>query len=573
MESQPDRNDNIEEMVSEEDEKKKDKRRNPSRKNKKQKPESDDDDEMEEVHNLTPDDIRQLLNLKDDDIVQTQEEISEDYKAYLNSLDWKTGLTKSEIKKYKKMWDEICDAIVNIPLISDVLRLKIGISEKADFIHKLIILYGLPMDSFEFIQMRKSLLSLYQKYQGMQLSQQQIIQYNQLEKKISEIAEYQSALKYTILSSGMSEKNKAFIFTKYQQLLTEPDNGKLKVWINTALYIPTNIQENSGIKKITPKNVDKYLCNIMQVLNEELYGMNNIKEQLIFFINNKLTKNDMKGAALALEGLPGIGKTCIINALSKALDLPMTCIPIGGAKDSSFLTGFSYTYEGAQPGAIVQALQELKCLNGIIFIDEIDKIPQTDKGSEISKALLHIIDPSQNFAFHDKYLSNQFDIDLSKIWFIYTLNNRNDIERTLCDRIPIIKVSGYSYQEKCEIAYRHLIPRALNNMNILPTEVEFSLESIRYLIHLLQENRLEIADSNGHSGVRQLKYLIEHIIMKLNLLRNLWDPTQKYSPKLTLSFQVENFKLPIVITPEIINQLGIADAYKPENLRHMSMYS
>jgi ATP-dependent Lon protease len=586
MNSKSNRNDNIEEdqnfdeMESEQEQEEQqqenknvNKKRKSTKKSKKQKEESEDE-EMEEVHHLSAEDIRQLLNLKDEgDFVQTQQEIAEDYKAYLNSLDWKTGLTKLEVKKYKKMWNEICDAIVNIPLISDVLRLKIGINEKADFIHKLIILYGLPMDSFEFIQMRKSLLSLYQKYQGMHLSQQQIIQFSQLEKRMAEIAEYQSSLKYLILSSNLSEKNKSFVFSRYQQLLSEPDNGKLKVWINTALSIPTNIHENLTIKKLNPRNIDKYLCNIMNVLNEELYGMNNIKEQLLFFINNKLTKKDMSGAAIALEGLPGIGKTCIINALSKALDLPMTCIQIGGAKDSSFLTGFSYTYEGAQPGAIVQALQELKCLNGIIFIDEIDKIPHTDKGNEISKALLHIIDPSQNFAFHDKYLSNQFDIDLSKIWFIYTLNNRNDIERTLCDRIPIIKVSGYTFHEKCEIAYKYLIPRALKNMNISSNEIEFSLDSIRYLIHLLQEHRLEITDSDGRSGVRQLRYLIDHIVMKLNLLRNLWDPTQKYSPKLSLSFQVNNFKLPIVITPEIINQLGISEAYQPENMRHLSMYS
>jgi ATP-dependent Lon protease len=250
----------------------------------------------------------------------------------------------------------------------------------------------------------------------------------------------------------------------------------------------------------------------------------------------------------------------------------MVSIPIGGAKDSSFLTGFSFTYEGAQPGAIAQALQELKCNNGIIFIDEIDKIPHTDKGNEISKALLHIIDPAQNHAFHDKYLSNQFDIDLSKIWFIYTLNNREDIERTLRDRIPIIKVSGYSYSEKNEIASKHLIPKALKNLNIGDGDIQFSAESIRYMISILQENQLEIADRDGRSGVRQLKYMIDHIIMKLNMLRNLWDPSKRYTHKLQLSFGVSNFRLPLIVTPDTIQQLGITETYRPENLRHLSMY-
>lgn len=532
------------------------------------------DQDEEDIHQLSSDEIRQLLNMMDDaDMVQSQQEIIQDYKMYLNSLDWQSGLNKGEIRKYKKLWGDICTAIVHIPLISDILRLKIGISEKADFIHKLIILYGLPMDSFEFIHMRKALLVQYQKFESMQYSQQQLTQYSELEKKMAEIAEYQSSLKYKILGSELNEKNKAFVFSRYQQLLTEPDNGKLKVWINTAMSIPTNVHVTTALKKMTPRTVDKFLCNVMDTLNQELYGMNSIKEQLLFFINNKITRNDTNGAAIALEGLPGIGKTCIIQALAKALDLPMVSVPIGGAKDSSFLTGFSYTYEGAQPGAIVQALQELKCKNGIIFIDEIDKIPQTDKGSEISKALLHIIDPSQNHAFHDKYLSNQFDIDLSKIWFIYTLNDRNNIERTLRDRIPIIRVSGYNYTEKCDIATKYLIPKALANMNIMSDQVQFSDDAIRYLIRLLQDHRLEIVDSDGRSGVRQLRYLIDHIVMKLNLLRNLWDPNKKYAPKLNLSFHVDEFKLPIIVTPDVINQLGINDFYQPDTTTHLSMYA
>jgi ATP-dependent Lon protease len=542
----------------------------PKRKIKKMKNNKEDSE-----YELSPSDLQALLSMMDKEPSQTQQEIIDDQKTFLNNLDWQSGLKKNEIKKYKKMWDDICDSIVYVPLISDILKLKIGIAEKADFIHKLLILYSLPLDSFEYIQMRKSLLVLYNKYNSIQLTQQQLTKYSELEKNMSDITEYQTSLKYTILGSNMIEKNKSFVYSRYQQLLNESENGKLKIWINTALSIPTESHKSKilGTKKITPKIVDKYLCDIKNVLDNELYGMNNIKEQLIFLINNKIMKNDVNGAAIALEGLPGIGKTCIVQALAKSLDLPMVCIPIGGAKDSSFLTGFSYTYEGAQPGAIVQALQELKCTNGIIFIDEIDKIPHTDKGNEISKALLHIIDPSQNHAFHDKYLTNQFDIDLSKIWFIYTLNDRNDIEKTLRDRIPIIRVKGYTFNEKYEIATKYLIPRSLKNMNINVTDIQFSPDAIRYLINLLKDKQLDISDSDGRSGVRQLRYIIDYIIMKLNLLRSLWDPSCKYIPKLELTYGISGFKLPLVVTPEIINQLDINTYYQNDGPRHLSMYS
>lgn len=522
-----------------------------------------------------------LANALDDD-VQSQKNLILEYKNYLNSLDWKFGLKKGEAIKYKKTWSDVCNHITDMPLISDIIKLNITTQEKAEFIHKLIILYGLSFDSFEFIQMRKILTFQYKKYQVMNYSDEELNEFNESEQNIIDtintdlgIGDSNSIIKYSIINSQMSKKNKACVFMRYQQLALGEDNSKLKSWIQTALSVPTKIQpiftsENSQIRN--PKMIDVFLSNVKNILDEELYGMANIKEQLLFFINNKISNVNTNCAALALEGLPGIGKTCIVQALSKALNLPMACIPIGGAKDANFLTGHGFTYEGSTPGAIVQALQELKCINGIIFIDEIDKIPQTEKGSEISKALLHIIDPSQNFAYHDKYLTNQFDIDLSKIWFIYTLNDKNNIEKTLRDRIPIIHIDGYTNFEKIDIVKNFLIPKALKNVNISISDVIFNDDAIKYIIQLASDNKMEICDSNGRSGVRQVKYLIEYLVMKINLLFNLWDPTQNYKFKLELSFSIPNFKIPLIVTRDVINNLHINDIEKNKSWNHLSMY-
>ncbi len=523
------------------------------------------------THEVQTIDLQTLLNTINDETPRTQKELLNDYKKYLNTIDWKSGFKKGEVAKYKDIWNSVCNDITDIPLISDVLRLNIDIAEKSEFIHKLIVMYGLSFDSFEFIQVKKILSNQFNRYKSLQLTSDQLANFSKLEEEITDVImlESNASLKYAILNSKMTDKNKAFVYSRYQQLSGE-DSGKLKNWIQTTLSVPTDILD-LNVNLDTPCARDNYLTNIKKTLDAELYGMTHVKEQILFFINNRIGKSDTRANALALEGLPGIGKTCIVQALSKALEIPMACIPIGGAKDASILTGYGYTYEGSTAGSIVQALQELKCLNGIIFIDEIDKISKSEKGNEISKALLHITDPSQNFAYHDKYLTNQFDIDLSKIWFIYTLNDRNNIDRTLRDRIPIIHVDGYTHKEKFDIIKNHLIPNALHNLNIPTDTVEFDDSAINHVLCLVRDSNMEIIDADGRSGIRQVKYLIEYILMKINLVLSLWDPKTSYQPLLKLSFTIPNFKLPLKVTPDVINSIGVG-GFNSNNTRHLSMY-
>lgn len=523
-------------------------------------------------------DLLELLSeIENSSNKMTQSQFTDQYLKLAKKLDWNKGLTNKEKKKYEKQYDEICSEMVKIPLISDILKLSMPLKDKAEFIHKLIILQGYAVDSFEFLHLRNVLNQTYLKHSMSNLTQEDIDRYNKLEKVLINEKVFIQPLKYRILSSNMTNKNKAYVYQRYQYWETlDSNNGeynKLKNWIETALSIPTEIKP-IGVNKSTPKSIDQYLYYVKEKLDKKIYGLHQVKEKILFFLNNKLSNDQTTGASLAICGLPGTAKTSIIQVLAEAIELPLTQLNLGGAHDASFLIGHGYTYEGSSPGAVVQALHDLKYKNGIIFIDEFDKISKTNHGAEISKSLLHIIDFSQNYKFHDRYLSSQFDIDLSKIWFIYSLNDKNMLDRTLRDRVSIIDVPGYTPIEKCLISSEFLIPTFLRNLNISEKNIVFPNETLLYLMRMIRERNMEICDEEGRSGVRQIKHILEHIIMKLNLLRNIsYTGKRKYNRKLQLSYQIPNFQLPLVVSIDTLNQLNIQEVFPEQNTRHMSMYN
>jgi ATP-dependent Lon protease len=300
----------------------------------------------------------------------------------------------------------------------------------------------------------------------------------------------------------------------------------------------------------------KYLFDVKNLLDREIYGLENVKEKILFSLNNRIINSDAKGLNFALSGPPGVAKTSIINVLSKSINLPFFQINAAGMKDSSFLLGYNFTYEGSAPGAIMQALASMKCKNGIIYFDEFDKISPTDHGMEISRALLHITDFTQNHKFHDRYISEQIDIDLSSIWFIYSMNDKNCINPTLRDRISIIEIDGYTTDDKRQIMHKYLLPAALVNIKLDKDAIKIEDTAIDYLIDIAGDISIL---KNGKSGIRQLKYLLDDILMKINFLRTTYNTsdTDKEKYKLNLSFSIQDFKLPLLITKQIIIDLNI----------------
>lgn len=237
---------------------------------------------------------------------------------------------------------------------------------------------------------------------------------------------------------------------------------------------------------------DKYdLKKALKVLDADHYSMEKIKDRILEYLAVLKLKGDLKSPILCFVGPPGIGKTSLGQSIANAVNRKYVRLSLGGLHDESELRGHRKTYIGAMPGRIIQSLRKAKTSNPVFILDEIDKIGKDFRGDP-SSALLEILDPEQNNSFYDNYLEMEYD--LSKVLFIATANSLNDIQPALRDRLEIIQLSGYSIEEKAEIAKRHLFPKqkkahGLDNVNL------------KYTPTILQQI---IKDYTRESGVREL---------------------------------------------------------------------
>ena len=204
--------------------------------------------------------------------------------------------------------------------------------------------------------------------------------------------------------------------------------------------------------------------------------------------------------------------TRIAHSLSQSLNVPFRAISLGTVTDVAYLSGHGYTYHESEPGRIVQILTETQNMNTIIYFDELDKVHQTEKGQAIQSFLTHLIDPSQNSKFHDTYL-NGLDLDLSRVLFVFSFNNEELLDRTVKDRLKIIKIAEPSKETKMEITRRFLIPEASANIGV---NVSLDDETIEYIVR----------HHGTTNGLRNIKRVVEDIIGKINVLR-LMDPKDR----------------------------------------------
>jgi ATP-dependent Lon protease len=294
----------------------------------------------------------------------------------------------------------------------------------------------------------------------------------------------------------------------------DPSNGeyfKIKGWIDGFMKIPF------GNYVSMPVNIDngietcaQYMSQTKQTLDNAVYGLNDTKMQIMQLIGQLVSNPSATGTSIAIHGDKGVGKTSIVqDGISKILNRPFAFIPLGGATDSSYLEGHSYTYEGSTCGKIVQILMDCKVMNPVIYFDELDKISDTPKGAEITNILLHLTDTTQNTEFHDKYFSD-LHFDVSKCIFIFSYNDDTHINPVLKDRMYTIHAKGYNKSEKIEIARKYLIKKISAQVNFSETDICFTDSVLGHII----DNYCQ-----GESGVRNLKRCIETIYTKLNLCR------------------------------------------------------
>ncbi len=363
-------------------------------------------------------------------------------------------------------------------------------------------------------------------------------------------------------------KDKAIEKLKSMKNNFQGDN-KAQSWLDGFLKIPFNIYKNNKImdfkknfiKKLNIDNIYSceeinkhinqielksewdnynkeksiYLKNVHNYLDEAVYGHKDAKLQLERLFAQWIN-GETKGAIIGLCGPPGTGKTSLAkNGLSKCLiddnnnTRPFGFLPIGGSTNGSTLVGHNFTYVGSTWGRIVDILISTKCMNPIIFIDEVDKISNTEYGKEITAVLTHLTDLTQNDSFEDKYFSG-IPLDLSKALIVFSFNDIDLIDPILRDRITVIETKPYNLQEKIQIINKYMLPEILKDVGFSNNEIIFSESIITYLIETF----------TNEAGVRKIKEKILEIIRDINL---------------NIIHGQANYDLPFNITKEYIDDL------------------
>lgn len=314
-----------------------------------------------------------------------------------------------------------------------------------------------------------------------------------------------------VINWSTSNYNKSLILSKisqFENLQGSSEYYKLKTWINKIMKVPFGEYITPVVSKSSkPLEIKNYLHTVRSEFDQNIYGHSATKDQLIKIIAQSITNPEEGGNVFALEGPPGVGKTAIIHdGIAKALNRPFAFISLGGATDASFLEGFDYTYEGSNHGRIIDVLIQTKCMNPIIYFDELDKVSDTPKGEEIINILMHLTDTTQNFHYNDKYFGG-INFDLSKVIMIFSFNDASRVSRILKDRMKIIKVKGYKLEDKVTITTDYVLPKLIKSIGLDDSKVKFYKEIIEFIID----------NYTNEGGVRKLKEVLNDILLEINL--------------------------------------------------------
>ncbi len=336
-------------------------------------------------------------------------------------------------------------------------------------------------------------------------------------------------LRFKVLSSGLSDELKAVAIQKLNYLYSMDESAseyyRITHWVESVCKIPFNIYKSLSVTYKSPKaHIREFLNTVRNNMNKNVYGHTTAKDHIIRLLAQWVSNPDAKGMVIGIHGAHGCGKTTLVkDGICSILGLPFAFIPLGGTNDGCYLEGHSYTYEGAIWGKIVDVLMKAKCMNPVLFFDELDKVSDTSKGEEIINKLIHITDATQNDKVSDKYFA-EFDFDLSRSLIIFSYNNENLINPVLKDRMICIHTDGYTTKDKVSICHQHMIP-------ILLQEYSFAVDQIVFPSEVLI-NIIEYIDKE--EGVRNLRRALQDVISNLNLTRlldndELFNDVKKYN--------------------------------------------
>ena len=390
------------------------------------------------------------------------------------------------------------------------LSQKVQVLETTNVEERLRLVLGWARDTLADLTLRERIKSDVE--EGMEKTQRQFLLRRQLEaikKELGQMSDGDESdpddYRTTIAERDLPENVRTAVVREIDKLERtsdqSPETGWIRTWLDTVLELPWGVESKD--------NLD--VNEAATILNSDHDGLEDVKERILEFLSVKKLQAERglvpvdgrgSGAILALVGPPGVGKTSLGQSVANALGRKFVRVALGGVRDEAEIRGHRRTYVGAQPGRFVRALREAGTMNPVIVLDEVDKVGSDFRGDP-SSALLEVLDPAQNHTFRDHYL--EVDLDLSRVMFIATANVIDTIPGPLLDRMEIIRLDGYTENEKVSIARHHLVGRQLERAALREDEVDISDGALRVIA----------ADYTREAGVRSLEREIGRLLRKV----------------------------------------------------------
>lgn len=434
-------------------------------------------------------------NAENEALIRTVKQAFDTYVKLNKKVPPEMVFSISSIDDESRLADTLVVQLANLKLVD-----KQRILETVDPARRLEEIFGIIQSEIEILRVEKKIRARVKRQ--MEKTQKEYYlneQMNAIQKELgntddirSEIAEIESKLKTKKLSEEAKEKVKKEIKKLRSMSPMSAEATVVRNYIDTVLSLPWGEYTNT-IK-------DQEFAE--EVLNEDHFGLEKVKERILEYLAVTSLTDKIKGPILCLAGPPGVGKTSLAKSIARATGRGFARIALGGVRDEAEIRGHRRTYIGAMPGKILNALKKSSSGNPVILLDEVDKMSSDFRGDP-SSAMLEVLDPEQNHAFNDHYLD--LDYDLSQVLFLATANNLSNVPRPLLDRMEVISLSGYTEQEKINIAKEHLVQKAAKANGLEKVEVKFDNSALEELVRYFTRE----------AGVRSLEREISSVCRKM----------------------------------------------------------